>query len=160
MPRQAPRDTVPETQATSPDPPALWTEHLPPKLTPETVQHMLDTFKKNYPGEHIDTDSMPSLRLLSLVHEAMQRKHLKFIPWQLRLSQKQYQEAIEAKATKMPRTELQLLSSEVPVDNRTLTYGWLWKIQTVFRNALAICQAAHLSTIKAYDKKVLYRSRP
>ena len=53
---------------------------------------------------------MPSLKLLSLVHEAMQRKHLKYIPWQLRLSQKQYQEAIEAKATKMPKTELQLLS--------------------------------------------------
>ena len=29
------------------------------------------------------------------------------------------------------------------------------RIQSVFRNALALCQAAHLSNLKAFDKKVV-----
>ena len=46
-----------------------WAENLPPKLTTETVDSLVSTFKQNYPGELLDQDSMPSIRLLSLVHE-------------------------------------------------------------------------------------------
>ena len=31
---------------------------------------------------------------------------------------------------------------------------WLTRIQTVFRTALALCQAARLSNLKAFDKKI------
>ena len=66
-----------------------------------------------------------------------------------------------AKSSKAVRSEMQLLSHaffddtpEVSVDSRALSAGWLVKVQTIFRNAIALCQAAHLSNLKAFDKKV------
>ena len=81
--------------------------------------------------------------------------------WQYRLSSRQYQERMEAKSARAVRLELQLLSqaffddtSEISVEHHSLAAGWLTRIQTVFRNALALCQAAHLSNLKAFDKKI------
>ena len=55
-------------------------------------------------------------------------KHFKWIPWQLRLSARQYQEAMEARSHKVARTEAQLLTHaffdetpEVSVEGRALT---------------------------------------
>ena len=86
---------------------------------------------------------------------------LKWLPWQFRLSARQYQERMEAKSAKAVRSELQLLSHaffddtpKINVDNHALSPGWLMRIQTVFHNALALCQAAHLSNLKAFDKKI------
>ena len=137
-----------------------WVENLPPKLTTETVDSLVSTFKQNYPGELLDNDSMPSIRLLSLVHEGLKTR-LKWIPWQYRLSQKQYQEILEAKTTKAVRSEVQLLTAafmddqpELSVESRPLSAGWLMQIQTIFRNALALCNAAHLKSLKDFDKKI------
>ena len=44
---------------------------------------------------------------------------------------------------------------EINVENHSLSPGWLMCIQTVFRNALALCQAARLSNLKAFDKKII-----
>ena len=104
----------------------------------------------------------PSIRLLSLVHEGLKPgQSLKWVPWQYRLSSRQYQERMEAKSAQAVRSELQLLSQaffddtpEVSVEHHSLSAGWLTRIQTVFRNALALCQAAHLSNLKAFDKKI------
>ena len=103
---------------------------------------------------------MPSIRLLSLVHEGLKTR-LKWIPWQYRLSQKQYQEILEAKTTKAVRSEVQLLTAafmddqpELSVESRPLSAGWLMQIQTIFRNALALCNAAHLKSLKDFDKKI------
>ena len=114
-------------------------EHLPPRLTQEAVQDMIDKFKANYP----DQDSMPSIRLLSLVHHSLKPgEKLRWIPWQFRLSAKQYQEHMEAKTAKPIRTEAQIIASaffdetpEVPVEHMRLAAAWLERIQTVFRNA-------------------------
>ena len=51
--------------------PDSWAEHLPPKLTPESVEAMTDTFVLNYPGVLLDQDTMPSIRLLSIVHHSL-----------------------------------------------------------------------------------------
>ena len=40
------------------------------------------------------------------------------------------------------------------MEHHSLSAGWLTRVQTVFRNALALCQAAHLSNLKAFDKKI------
>ena len=68
---------------------------------------------------------------------------------------------MEAKSVRAVRSELQLLSQalfddtpEVSVERHSLAAGWLTRTQTVFRNALALCQAAHLSNLKAFDKKI------
>ena len=59
-------------------------------------------------------------------------------------------------------TEAQFLSTalydetpELPVDHLRLSPAWLGRIQTVFRNAIALCKGAHLARLKAFDKKVL-----
>ena len=126
----------------------------PPKLTPDLVQGLVDKFQKNYPGELLGPESMPSIRLLSRVYD-MKTKHFKWIPWQLRLSSRQCQEAVEARTRKAIRTEAQLLTQaffddtpEISVDGGPLTAGWLHRIQAVFRNALALCQAVHLLNAK------------
>ena len=56
-----------------------WIENPPPKLTTETVDSLVSTFKQNYPWELLDSDSMPSIRLLSLVHEGLKTR-LKWMP--------------------------------------------------------------------------------
>ncbi|CAE7389204.1 unnamed protein product, partial [Symbiodinium microadriaticum] len=40
--------------------PASWVENLPPKLSQEAAQELIDDFKTNYPGELLDEDTMPS----------------------------------------------------------------------------------------------------
>ena len=54
------------------------------------MQDLVDKFQKNYPGELLGPDSMPSIRLLSMVYDMTKSKHFKWIPWQLRLSARQY----------------------------------------------------------------------
>ncbi|CAE7261989.1 unnamed protein product, partial [Symbiodinium microadriaticum] len=46
-------------------------ENLPPKLSQEAAQELIDDFKTNYPGELLDEDTMPSIRLLSLVQHSL-----------------------------------------------------------------------------------------
>ena len=43
---------------------------------------------------------------------------------------------------------------ELSVESRPLSAGWLRHIQTIFRNALALCNAAHLKSLKDFDKKI------
>ena len=135
-------------------------EHVPPKLTQDKIDALIDRFKKNYSGEILTQDTTPSIRLLSLVHEGL-KSRLGWIPWQYRLSVKQYQEIHEAKTQRPWRSEMQLLAHafvddmpEIHLDNKPLLPGWFYRCQTVFRNALAMCGAAHLANLKLYDARV------
>ena len=40
------------------------------------------------------------------------------------------------------------------LESRPLSAGWLMQIHTIFRNALALCNAAHLKSLKDFDKKI------
>ena len=128
---------------------ASWAEHLPPKLTSERVSSLIEAFKSNYPGKLLDADTTPS----SLVHEGLKPgQSLKWVPWQYRLSSRQYQERMEAN----PSGPLGVAAPEPGFFRRHARglCGAPLGIQTVFRNALALCQAAHLSNLKAFDKKI------
>ena len=123
---------------------------------------MIEQFRNADTSEHLDSDTMPSIRLLSLVHQWF-RPHgsIKWVPWQLRLSAKQYQEIIEARTAKTLRTEAQLISTalfdETPeqcIDKAFLSPAWLTRCQTVMRNAIALCNGARLRILKAFDAKV------
>ena len=88
-------------------------EHLPPKLSSETVQDLVSTFKANYPEELLDDDTMPSIRLLSLVqHSLKPGKKLRWI-----LSAKQYTEIMEAKSSKPMKTEATSLLASALYDD-------------------------------------------
>ena len=84
---------------------------------------------------------------------------IKYIPWQIRMSQKQYQEMTEAKTHKAIRSEAQLLGAlwdetpEIPLDSMRLSSEWLIKTQCVFRNAWVMVGAAHLQIFKKFDDK-------
>eukprot|EP00435_Cladocopium_sp_Y103_P006972 s3697_g2.t1 len=141
--------------------PPSWQERAPPRLTPEAVAAMTETFTKNFPGELLTPDSTPSIRLLSIIHHQLRPgQSLRYVPWQLRLSQKQYQDMMEAKTHKAVRSEAQLLGAiwddtpELSLDQVRLSSEWLLKVQQVFRNAFVLCGAAHLHTFKKFDQKV------
>ena len=153
-------NAVPSTAQPQPN---AWAEHAPPRLDSANIAQLVKDFQQNYPGEHLDGDAMPSVRLLSIVHRwFVPGNAISWVPWQLRLSEKQYQEIIESRTTKTLRTEAAFLSTalfddtpEMPVDHLRLSPAWLGCIQTVFRNAIALCKGAHLQRLKAYDKKIL-----
>ncbi|CAE7249514.1 unnamed protein product [Symbiodinium sp. CCMP2456] len=164
-PVPAPPSSASDSAPPAPPQPALntWAEHAPPRLSNTAVQSMRDTFAANYPGEILDQDSMPSLRLLSIIHQWFRPPDgaIKWVPWQLRLSQRQYQEILEARTHRMLRTEAQLVSAalldetpEIPISSMHLTPAWLARTQAVFRNAIALCGGAHLATLKTFDKKI------
>ena len=140
-----------------------WPEHAPPRLDASSIAQLVKDFHRNYPGEHLDGDAMPSVRLLSIVHRwFVPGNSISWVPWQLRLSEKQYQEIIESRTTRALRSEAAFLSTalfddtpEMPVDHLRLSPAWLGRIQAIFRNAIALCKGAHLQCLKAYDKKVL-----
>ena len=151
--------------ASAATPPAtnVWAEHAPPRLDADAVQRMQSTFKPNYPGEHLDNDCMPSIRLLSIVHLWFApRGTIKWVPWQLRMSQRQYQDIMEARMSRALCTEAQLVSSalfdetpELSIERAHLSPAWLARAQQIFRNAIALCGGAHLAVLKAFDKKIL-----
>ena len=62
--------------------PHVWAEHAPPRLDNEAVQRMVEQFRNAYTSE-LDSDSVPSIRLLSLVHQWF-KPHgtIKWVPWQ------------------------------------------------------------------------------
>ena len=154
-------DATPVTStAASPLASPSWSELAPPRLTPEAVASMSETFLKNYPGELLNSESTPSIRLLSMVHHFLKPgQSIKYIPWQLRMSQKQYQEMTEAKTHKAIRSEAQLLGAlldetpEIPMESMKLSAEWLRRTQQVFRNAFVMCNAAHLQIFKKFDEK-------
>ena len=119
--------STPLNPVTSP----VWHELAPPRLTPEAVAQMVETFQTNYPGELLTPDTTPSIRLLSVIHHYMKPgQAIKYIPWQIRMSQKQYQEMTEAKTHKAIRSEAQLLGAlwdetpEIPLDSMRLSSEW------------------------------------
>lgn len=106
-------------------------------------------------------DTIPSIRLLSMVHHYMKPggQTIKYISWQIRMSQKQYQDMTEAKTQKPIRTEAQLLGTllddtpELSMEHVRLSAEWLLRTQEVFRNAWVMVGAAHLRIVKKFDDK-------
>ena len=116
---------------------------------------MAEVFLSRYSGEHLDPDSMPSIRLLSIVHQwckqGTAKGSVKWVPWQLRMSQRTYQEIMEARTARTLRTEAQLISAALfddtphqSIDKGYLNPAWLSKTQRVYSNAIAMCGACGL----------------
>ena len=143
-------------------------ENLPPKLSSEAVQDLVSDFKLNYPGELLDDDTMPSIRLLSLVqHSLKPGEKLRWIPWQFRLSAKQYQEIMEAKSSKPMRTEAHILASALYDDTPEMAVAHL-RLSSLLAlphpDRLSQClgplRGSPLNNLKAFDKKVLDLALP
>ena len=77
----------PATSTESTTPASSWSETFPPKLTGEVVSALKQKFKQNYPAEILLPETMPSLRLLSLMHHQKTKNEFQRVPWKFRLSQ-------------------------------------------------------------------------
>ena len=76
------------------------------------------------------------------------------------MSERQYQEIIEARTARTLRTEAQLISSalfddtpEVSINHASLPAS-LARTQAIMRNAIALCKGAHLRVLKAFDMRM------
>ncbi len=164
--------TIPAAQTFPPTPmatPALapfnpssgWHESLPPKLSLDDMEPMKSRFAKDCPGEILDADSTPSVRLWSLVHQQKVNKHMKHVPIQLRLSEHQYCALIQTRSSKPLRSEIQFLSQqcwddipEMDINSVRFSRDWHTRIPTVVRNAYALCNRCHLQALKTSDSKI------
>ena len=81
--------------------PTSWSETFPPKLTAQIVTEMKQKFRKHYPAEVLLPETMPSLRLLSLVHHQKSKSEFRWVPWKYRLSQFKADELSSAKPTRI-----------------------------------------------------------
>ena len=64
--------------------PGTWAESFPPKLDATVIDQMKTKFLASYPSELVNHDTMPSTRLLSLVHHQLLKKQWAWIPWKYR----------------------------------------------------------------------------
>eukprot|EP00439_Symbiodinium_sp_Y106_P053733 s6829_g7.t1 len=139
-------------------------EHAPPRLDSAVITQLVVDFKANYPGEYLDGDAMPSVRLLSLVHKWFTPGNsIALIPWQLRLSQKQYQEIIESKSSKCSAPKHTVLEHCIVRRNAGDASGASSAQPSMAQPHpggvpqcdCLICKGAHLARLKAFDKKIL-----
>ena len=139
-----------------------WTESFAPKLTNESIHDLKSKFLKNYPSELLTQETTPSTRLLSLVHHQLSKQEWKWVPWRYRLSVSKCDELHSQRAAKIPKLEglslSALLLDEIPaieVSNDNMGINAIRTSMDLFNTAMALCNGAHLATLKEYSQKFI-----
>ena len=139
-----------------------WLETFAPKLEAQTIKNLKSQFTTNYPSELLTVDTMPSTRLLSLVHHQLSKRHWRWIPWKFRLSVAKADEIVQQRATKVPKVDsmnLQALLFDDPpcveVSNQGMGLHAMRSMFEVHNLAIALCKGAHLATLKGYTQKFM-----
>ena len=133
-----------------------WSESFAPKLTSGTILKMKQGFQKSYPSEILCNDSMPSKRLLALVAHNVSKSKWKWVPWKFRMSMAKEEDIQTSRSAKVPKLEgihlHALLMDDPPSIDVTGGNLGLHAIRTmfeVFDNAVAMCEAAHVASLKS-----------
>ena len=136
--------------------PGSWADPYPAKLSSSMMRELRESFLASYPSEILNPESMPSARLMALVHKSVSEKNLKFPLWKHRLSASQEQAHQVSRPSKVPRLE-SLLFDDVPAKEvlSVLNHGYVSGILRLHATALALCKAAHLSVLKRYAQAFL-----
>ncbi|CAE7197394.1 unnamed protein product [Symbiodinium natans] len=141
---------------------ASWVEAFPKKLSPELVKSLVQRFESRYPSEIICPETMPSQRLLALTAKQIQDKHWKWIHWKYRMSEDMLEQQLLQRPAKMARLELEkIVFDEVPSRDVSAqgmgrhTMQSFLELQAV---ALAMCGAAHLHTLREYNRRFLSKA--
>ncbi|CAE8681276.1 unnamed protein product [Polarella glacialis] len=140
-----------------------WTDAPPPHLSAEVMRNMKQTFQTNYPGEVIDRDTTPSVRLWSTVYQFLRPENvIRWLPWTQLVSEKKSQEIVEARAHRHARSDLQILTQlcweDVPqLDESDLRPNpfFISQLQAIRRNTFALCGGCHMASRKVFDNKFL-----
>ncbi|CAE7493807.1 unnamed protein product [Symbiodinium sp. CCMP2592] len=136
---------------------ASWSEAFPRRLSGDTVRQMVKSFSEKYPSEPLSPDIMPSPRLLSLVHQQLQDKRWRWIPWKLRLSEEQYDSKSLKRSLKAPRLE-NLLWEEIPsreLPTQGMAKSVMAELVHLQAVAIALADGAHLYTLREMNRKFL-----
>ena len=141
------------SQASKPD---SWADPYPAKLSSSMMREFRESFLASYPSEILNPESMPSARLMALVHKGVSERNLKFPLWKHRLSASQEQAHQVSRPSKVPRLE-SLLFDDIPAKEvpSVLNHGYVSGILHLHATALALCKAAHLSILKRYAQAFL-----
>lgn len=138
-----------------------WSEGFVPKLDPQRIKELKSQFLSNYPSEILNSDTMPSTRLLSLHHQ-LQRKQWVWIPWKYRMSVSRAEEVVSQRAAKLPRVETvsfsTLLLDDPPaleISNSGMGTDAIRNMLEVHSVAIAICRGARAQNLKAYTHKFM-----
>ncbi|CAL1162910.1 unnamed protein product [Cladocopium goreaui] len=142
--------------------PGTWAESFPPKLDAAVIDQMKTKFLASYPSELVNHDTMPSTRLLSLVHHQLGKKQWAWIPWKYRLTMAKSEEVASQRQSKIPKLEVaslhHLLVDEPPaidISNTGFGVNAVRNLLAVHDMAVAMCGGAHLANLKAYSAKFL-----
>ena len=123
----------PTAQLTTPE--GSWHETFAPKLNPDLIKRMKDDFKRFYPSEILNHDTMPSVRLLSLIYDRLSKKSWMWVPWKYRLSQAKNEAIKSQRVSKLPKIEglalHELLIDEPPSVEVTNSSGPSWSCRTL-----------------------------
>ena len=138
-------------------PEGSWHETFAPKLNPELIKRMKDDFKRFYPSEILNQDTMPSVRLLSLIHDELAKKSWMWVPWKYRLSQAKNEEIKSQRVSKLPKIEglsaHELLVDEPPsveVTNSGMGINGIRSILELQNFGIALCR-----NLRAFSHKFL-----
>ena len=134
-----------------------WSETFPPKLTSEVVLAMRQKFKQHYPAEILLPETMPSLRLLSLMHHQKTKKEYRWVPWKFRISQAKSDELTGNKSSRLAKVEGVQLHSllidsppEIQIENGAMGMHAMRQTFETYSYAMAMLELAHLATMKQY----------
>ena len=123
---------------------------------------MKKKFLASYPAEPLTPETMPSHRLLALVHQSISKSHWNWIPWNYRMSLHKEDGLQSTRSSKVPKIENlhlhNILMDEVPsidISNTTMGLHALRVTFDVYNNAVALCEGAHLANLKAYPMKFM-----
>ena len=107
-------------------------------------------------------DLFPSSRLISLIHDQLNKKAWKWIPWKFRISVTKAEEITGGRAQKMPKLDQMglhaLLLDDPPsleVSNTSMGVNSIRNMLEVHDRAIALCQGARLANLKPYTHKFL-----
>ena len=140
---------------------AGWGQAFPKKLSVDQVRDMKAKFIARYPSEPLAVDTMPSPRLLALVHRQIVDKCWRPVPWKLRISEEQYESRIADRPHKAPKLE-QLLEidhhpqRDLAVQHMSRTV--MAEILELHSTAIALCDGAHLHSLRDFNRRFLAKA--
>ena len=129
-----------------------WVETFAPKLESDTIRKLKAAFLSNYPSELLTADSMPSTRLLSLVHHQLTKRQWHWIPWKFRLSVSKAEEISQQRSAKIPKLDSVTLQSllcddppAIEISNQGMGLHAMRTMFDVHNIAIALCNGCHLA---------------
>ena len=144
-------------QATNP-----WYDAPVQKLSWEIRLDLSKTFAANYPGELLDLDTKPGVKIWSQLYAMVcPGAQMKWMPWKSYVSEQQEADILKGRGSKSPKAELAqsfawLFDEPIELGYEVESKHAVDLVLTIRRNLFALCGTAHLTTLKKSDKRLMF----